>query len=195
MNPLSNVWTLWFHKPYDTDWALNSYKQIYSFNTLEDGIILIENIDKKIVEKSMLFIMKKNIKPIWEVPENNKGGCLSYKIDIENVNNVWKKLVYSLLGETLFDNEKIMNTINGISISPKKSFCIIKIWISNINDLEDSELFKYFQETIRENKQTIQDKTIEDKSNIIENKDPLNIHLLCNIEQQICLFKYHNVIY
>ena len=192
MNSLSNLWTLWFHKPFDTDWDLNSYKQIYSFNTLENGIILMENINKQLVEKCMLFIMKDNIKPIWEVPENNKGGCISYKINVENVNNVWKKLVYSLLGGFLSDNENILNAIKGISISPKKNFCIIKIWISDIEELKNTELYSYFQESIKIENDKIENNKIENDK---KKMDPLDIHLICNIEEQNCLFKYHKVIY
>ena len=80
MHDLNNNWTLWLHLPYDTDWSINSYKKVSSFHTLEHCITLIEGINKEIVEKCMLFIMKNNIKPIWEDPENSKGGCISYKI-------------------------------------------------------------------------------------------------------------------
>ena len=104
MNKLNNLWTLWLHLPYDIDWSINSYKKVYSFDTLEDCILLIENLNKEIVEKCMLFIMKNNIKPIWEDNENSKGGSLSYKISIDNVYNVWKCLNYSLIGRTLIDN-------------------------------------------------------------------------------------------
>ena len=142
MHNLNNKWTLWLHLPYDTDWSINSYKKVTTFDTLEDCIILIENINKEIIEKCMLFIMKNNIKPIWEDVENSKGGCLSYKINTENVYNVWKKLNYYLIGETLIDDKDIMDNINGISISPKKNFCIIKIWLTEILDEDIRKVYK-----------------------------------------------------
>ena len=37
-----------------------------------------------------------------------------------------------LTGETLSSNYNLLNTINGITVSPKKSFCILKIWTSTI---------------------------------------------------------------
>ena len=64
MHKLDNSWTLWLHLLYDSDWTINSYKKVYSFDTLENGVVLIENLNKEIVEKCMLFIMKNNTKPI-----------------------------------------------------------------------------------------------------------------------------------
>ena len=83
--------------------------------------------------------MKNNIKPIWEDYENSKGGCLSYKINTDYVYEVWKKLNYYLIGETLINDKEIIYNINGISISPKKNFCIIKLWI------KDTQIFKKSQ--------------------------------------------------
>ena len=69
MYKLNNTWTLWLHLPHDVDWTINSYKKVFTFDTLDECITLIENINKEIVEKCMLFIMKNNIKPIWEDSE------------------------------------------------------------------------------------------------------------------------------
>ena len=91
----------------------------------------------------MLFIMKNNIQPIWEDNNNKNGGCFSYKIQNENVVTVWKHLSYKLIGNSLL-KPSIEDTISGITISPKRNFCIIKIWLKNckynnssiINDID-----------------------------------------------------------
>jgi len=181
MHDLNNKWTVWLHLPYDTDWSINSYKKVSTFETLEECIILMENINKEIVEKCMLFIMKNNIKPIWEDPENSKGGCLSYKINTEYVYDIWKKLNYYLIGETLIDDKDIMDNINGISISPKKNFCIIKFWIKNSENLKKNSIYNELN--------------IETQSEETEKRDPLKIHILCGIEEQHCLFKEHEILY
>jgi hypothetical protein len=36
-----------------------------------------------------------------------------------------------MCGETIFEKDIHNNLVNGISISPKKNFCIIKIWMKN----------------------------------------------------------------
>ena len=79
----------------------------------------------------MLFLMRKGINPMWEDPLNCKGGCFSYKISNKHVSSVWKMLSYILVGESLSHDKSIRKNINGITISPKKHFCIIKIWLAS----------------------------------------------------------------
>ena len=142
MHKLNDNWCIYIHLSNDTNWDVNSYKIIATFNTLEKAITIIENIKNDIIIKSMIFIMKNNIKPLWEDPENKKGGCFSYKINNNNVYNTWKTLCYSLIGNTLIDDDNILNNINGISISPKKNFCILKIWNKNSNISSNNILSK-----------------------------------------------------
>ena len=94
MNLLKDNWTLYIHLPNDTNWALNSYKKITTFNKLEDSISLIEYMNKELVTKCMLFFMKNDIKPIWEDVNNAQGGCFSYKISNDIVHPIWKKICY-----------------------------------------------------------------------------------------------------
>ena len=127
---LYDNWTLWGHLPHDIDWTIKSYKEIVNINTVEQTIALCETLPDKMINNCMLFLMRKGINPMWEDPRNIKGGCFSYKISNKNVASVWRNLSYILVGETLSDDRNIRNCINGITISPKKNFCIIKIWLS-----------------------------------------------------------------
>ena len=77
----------------------------------------------------MLFVMREGITPMWEDPKNRNGGCFSYKVVNKNIPEVWKSLFYLLCGETLSIENEVSQHINGITISPKKNFCIIKIWL------------------------------------------------------------------
>ena len=129
-NKLARQWTVWGHLPHDTDWSIKSYKEVYELNTVEDTIALIESLPEVLVINCMLFIMRKGIIPVWEDVNNRKGGCFSYKIANKQVYNIWKDLTYMLVGETLSENKDFVKTITGITISPKKSFCIMKIWTS-----------------------------------------------------------------
>ena len=79
----------------------------------------------------MLFLMREGIHPTWEDIKNKDGGCFSYKISNKTVINSWKQMSYSLVGETITNEVNLMKDINGITISPKKNFCIIKVWIQN----------------------------------------------------------------
>ena len=135
VNPLNNMWTLWIHLPHDTNWNLDSYKKICSFSYLEQGLSLINYIQENLVINCMLFIMRGDIKPIWEDEENRNGSCISYKINNRLVYNIWRQMSKFMIAETLVDDIKIQENINGITVSPKKNFCIIKLWFnSNVDE-------------------------------------------------------------
>jgi len=130
-NLLSDKWTLWAHLPHDTDWSINSYKNIYTIQTVQETIAVTETLPDILVKNCMLFLMRDGVKPIWEDPKNRDGGCFSYKIPNKNVYDVWKELTYVVVGNSLSANSSFVNSVVGITISPKKNFCIIKIWMSN----------------------------------------------------------------
>jgi hypothetical protein len=128
---LANRWTLWAHLPHNTDWSITSYIPIATFTTVEDTLAVTETLPSILVENCMLFIMKEGIKPTWEDPKNRNGGCFSYKVSNKNVYKVWKDLTYVVAGETISKNTGFVSCVTGITISPKKNFCIIKIWMSD----------------------------------------------------------------
>ena len=127
---LTNNWTMWAHLPHDIDWGINSYKKIYTMTTIEESIAISETMPDVLVKNCMLFLMKEGVKPIWEDPQNRSGGCFSYKIANKSVHEVWKQLCYLLVGSTISNQQSFVANVTGITISPKKNFCIIKIWMS-----------------------------------------------------------------
>ena len=129
---LSDQWTLWSHlpHPFETDWSINGYKAISDLDSVEDAVGLCKSIPPVLVQTSMLYLTKRHVKPLWEDVNNRRGGCFSYQISNTVVVDLWSRLSYALVGNTLSSNEAYMATINGISVSPKKKFCIIKIWLS-----------------------------------------------------------------
>lgn len=127
---LYDKWTIWAHLPHDTNWLFDSYTSLLNFDSVEAIITLFETMPEEMVTNCMLFIMRDGIKPMWEDPKNKNGGCFSYKINNKNVSSIWKNLSYSLVGESLTLDKNVRPFINGITISPKKNFCIIKIWLS-----------------------------------------------------------------
>lgn len=130
---LFDKWVLWAHLPHNTDWSLKSYIKIYEVLTANQVIALNNSLPDQMIKNCMLFFMRKGIKPMWEDPKNVNGGCFSFKIANKSIANIWRTLSYLLTGETLTSNEKFLKTINGITVSPKKSFCILKIWTSTLD--------------------------------------------------------------
>lgn len=130
-NKLSLNWNLWAHLPHDPDWTVNSYKKIFRFTTVEETVAITESLPEGLVKNCMLFVMKDGIAPMWEDPKNKNGGCFSYKVSNKNVYEVWRDLTYVLIGGAISSNSSFVNSVTGITISPKKNFCIVKIWLSN----------------------------------------------------------------
>ena len=126
MHEINDTWTLYAHLPHVTDWSLSSYTKVMTINSIEEIIELYDLLSPKLISSCMLFLMKNDIKPLWEDPANKSGGSFSYKVNNQFVPQIWKDLSYLVVGSTLMDNYK---TVNGITISPKKNFCIIKIWL------------------------------------------------------------------
>ena len=130
-NLLSDRWTLWAHLPHNTDWSIQSYIKIYTFTTVEETIAVTETLPSILVENCMLFIMRQGVNPIWEDPKNRDGGCFSYKVLNKNVAKAWSELTYRIVGGSISTGTPFINSVTGITISPKKNFCIIKIWMTN----------------------------------------------------------------
>lgn len=128
---LSDEWTLWAHLPHNTDWSLKSYIQIFTFTSVENTIAVTETLPSALVENCMLFMMRTGITPMWEDPKNREGGCFSYKVINKNVYATWKELTYSIVGGSISSKSGFFDCVTGITISPKKNFCIIKIWMKN----------------------------------------------------------------
>lgn len=137
---LIGKWNLYYHLPSDKKWDLSSYHIILgNIDTVEIVIAITQAISENIVKYCMLFVMRDGITPMWEDPKNRNGGCFSFKVINKQVCSVWKSLFYAICGETLFINKEYNKLVNGITISPKKNFCIVKVWLLNCS-IQDPNL-------------------------------------------------------
>lgn len=137
---LNSTWDMYYHMPQDKNWELSSYKLIMdNIDSVEKVIALNNAISESVIKYCMLFVMRKGITPMWEDLKNRTGGAFSFKVINKQVPIVWRELMMALSGETLAVDRKYSGFINGITISPKKNFCIIKIWLANCN-LQDPNI-------------------------------------------------------
>ena len=128
---LSRNWVLCAHLPHDTDWSKNSYIQIATYKSMNETVAITEILPNVLIENCMMFLMREGIEPSWEDPQNRGGGSFSYKVGNNDVHKTWRELTYVLTGGTISANQQYVDSITGITISPKKNFCVIKIWMSN----------------------------------------------------------------
>ena len=144
---LNTKWILWCHSLTNKNWDLDSYNKIYELENIYDYKSLTDIINLENYYDSMFFLMRENILPIWE-DENNINGCsISFKVPNNKVKIEWDKLILNCITENLNLDKDNYNEITGISISPKKEFNIIKIWLRNklykLNNIQNK--FKLYE--------------------------------------------------
>jgi len=127
---LNDCWSLYFHDPYDINWDDKSYKMLGNISNVDDYINYFKSY-KELFKKVMFFIMRADIIPRYEDNLNINGGCLSFKISLEDFENKFFELCANIIGENIGINDDVSNNINGVSISPKKLYYIARIWIKN----------------------------------------------------------------
>ena len=126
---LKNKWVLWFHSLKNPNWDNKSYIKVIEIKTLLDFKLLNDVLRINHLQNGMFFLMKNDIFPTWEDPKNRLGGCISFKYD-NNILKEWLKILLLCITDNL-SNKRNINDINGLSISPKKEFNIIKVWIKD----------------------------------------------------------------
>ena len=134
---LPETWVLWYHSLTNNNWSINGYKKIYTIKTVEDFWNVTVRLNITIIQNGMFFLMKENIEPLWENKDNINGGCWSYKISKKDCYMSLIEIFMAVCGDSLVE-DKYINVINGVSISPKRNYCIVKIWNNDysINDVE-----------------------------------------------------------
>ena len=145
MHKLENKWTLYCHYSNDTKWDEDSYKKICVITSLEEGFVLFDLLTSDLFNSVMFFLMRGDIKPMWEVDENVNGGAFSFKVNMENIQNTWSLMCFQCIGESILNNDNIHvdKYVNGISFSPKKWFGILKIWTKSC-EIQEPEVINYF---------------------------------------------------
>lgn len=141
---LNTNWCLWYHSINENSWKNSSYKELYKIRNLYDLKCVIDTIKKIHLQNSMFFIMREDIFPTWEYPDNRNGCCVSYKISSNVLDDQWNLIIKMILSEDIIKDKENYDLITGVSISPKKEFNIVKIWLrENVSDF--TELLKEYE--------------------------------------------------
>jgi hypothetical protein len=129
---LNDRWICWFHDLNDENWSMSSYKELLSFDTIEDFWIMCNNL--KTANNGMYYIMRQGYPPIWDHEKNINGGGWTFKVDKKVAHEFWEKMACYCIGETLCKNSA---NIIGVSISPKIRFVTIRLWTNNCDKNPD----------------------------------------------------------
>lgn len=138
--PLLDKWVLYAHLPNDTEWDLQSYRRVLGFNALEQCIALAKVLPEIVVKRCMLFMMRSHIEPRWEDQLNKNGGSFSFKVSNKTLIQGWRNLMYSAVGEGIFSRPTLNAKVTGITISPKRSFSIVKVWLTDCSNQDPNTM-------------------------------------------------------
>ena len=134
----SQKWVLWYHDPNNNDYSLNSYIKILTFDNPSEFWSVVEAISPEAWNSGMFFLMREGYRPLWDAPENDKGGAWSKKIDAVETHQVFVDCMIHCLANTMLKDKN--DTIVGVTLSPKGHFHIIKIW-NTLATISDRKLF------------------------------------------------------
>jgi hypothetical protein len=98
----------------------------------------VDGIPKEMWESGMFFFMRGEIPPLWDAPENDKGGAWSKKVDAADTHAVFIDCMVHCIAESFLKGQN--ETISGVTVSPKGQFHIVKIWNSTTK-VSDRKLF------------------------------------------------------
>lgn len=142
----NSKWIVYGHDPKNDKWTLDTYDRLIELDNISDFWTLHSCLNSDKLCENMFFVMRDGIPPQWEHEKNIEGGYYSFKILKCQLKAFWEDILIQLLGETILSPELRKNNwmkINGISTSPKKNFCIIKLWMADktIQSGEQIQLF------------------------------------------------------
>lgn len=124
-------WSVYYHEPEDASWTAESYKRLAVVSSWEALGGVLRELGTHKTTNGLLRIMRGDTSPLWENKVNIRGGSYCLKITRKNAIEVFQRyLAAAALGPGVGAVDPA-NEIVGVTISPKKGFCIIKIW--NVN--------------------------------------------------------------
>lgn len=131
-------WVLWYHDPNNADYSLESYIKILNVTNAEEFWSVVQAISQEAWNSGMFFFMRDGYRPLWDAPENDKGGAWSKKVDASETHAVFVDCMIHCLAEKMLKSNN--ECVAGVTLSPKGNFHIIKIW-NTTTAVSDRKLF------------------------------------------------------
>jgi hypothetical protein len=143
----SGSWTLYFHSPEETKWTLNTFVNIGTIKNWRDLCVIIDTLHTESFAEGMFFLMKDPYPPLWESHMNIYGGCYSMRCHNKEAADIYiNGMIACMLGQ-MCNNEG--NTVNGITISPKRGFNIIKVWNTHSKNYKNNSDINLFTSQLK----------------------------------------------
>lgn len=105
-----------------------SYQRLLDVSTVDD-FWHAHIAMKPFLSRGMFFLMREHVYPCWDDEHNLKGGVLK-----DDIVSFWEHLAIHALGEHMTVDGGRWSVVNGLSVSPKRYFCIVKLWLADCDD-------------------------------------------------------------
>ncbi|OAQ35632.1 P-loop containing nucleoside triphosphate hydrolase protein [Linnemannia elongata AG-77] len=131
--PLKRKWTFW-HDKFVANATPASYtenlKTVAEADTVQSFWSVYNNTagPEKLALRCSLHFMHKGVKPLWEDPQNERGGAWNFRIAKASTPVVWRELLMALVGEQFEDTIAPGDEIFGLSVSARWNSDIFQIW-------------------------------------------------------------------
>jgi hypothetical protein len=143
----TGLWTIYFHEPEDKTWTLDSYKRIHTVSTWESLGSVFREFGPNRITNGMLFSMRGDVSPLWENKANIRGGSYCLKVGRKSAAEIYQRYLAAAAAGIATTNTE--NPIVGVTMSPKKGFCIIKLWNANSKAFNNPADIAVLHEEIR----------------------------------------------
>ena len=140
-------WTIHVHETEETKWGPESYKQLHVAASWEELGAVLRELGPTRILNTMIFGMRGSRPPRWENKENIGGGSYSFVIDRRKAADVYQ--LYLAAAATDSASLNTTNKIVGVTMSPKKRHCVIKLWNASSKDFNKPSDIAILHEDIR----------------------------------------------
>jgi hypothetical protein len=101
--------------------------KLHTISDVREFWSVFNNFDvTKLPMRDSVHLFHKGVKPVWEDPRNEKGGCWTFRVPKDKVKEFWVEVCMMAIGEKLQD-AVASNRISMCSSSPSVSPTIIAI--------------------------------------------------------------------
>ncbi|XP_055294838.1 eukaryotic translation initiation factor 4E-like [Sitodiplosis mosellana] len=147
-HPLNSKWALWYYLPEkNKDWEACQH-QIHTVTTVEDFWSFFNHLAQpsELLNGVDFSFFKNGIRPMWEAPQNVKGGRLTVintsKCRNIDINEIWLDILLFLIGEYYEYAEDIC----GVVLNVRNYGIKLAIWTTH----QDKERLKSIGSSIRQ---------------------------------------------
>ncbi len=148
--PLPSKYNLWLFDVKDTQEtnSENFYEKVrnaLTVSTLNDFITMYSRLKKPKDMKNgcEIYFFKEGVKPLWEDPANQNGGCFFLHIKKTFANRIWENILLS----TVAQKPETLQVINGIIVRVLTLEVVFFIWTKQLTKDEEAFMIQWVKDT------------------------------------------------